>query len=100
MPPDAGAGDARVRDEREHHRFALSSGAALAVLEYREAGPGKIEFHHTYVPPALRGRGIASKLAAFALRNAIDNGLTVIPTCPFVALFIRRHPEYASALGR
>lgn len=100
MPSESGASGDRVRHEPDSRRFAVSSGATLAVLEYRQAGPGTVEFHHTYVPPALRGRGIASQLAAFALRDALDKSLTVIPTCPFVARFIRRHPEYASVLGR
>jgi len=100
MPTESAAADERVRHEPENHRFALSSGAGLAVLEYREAGPGTLAYHHTYVPPPLRGRGIASRLAAFALRHALDNGLAVIPNCPFVAAFIRKNRQYAGVLGR
>ena len=98
MPSDSG--DERVRHEPEARRFTQSSGGALAVLEYREIDPSTVEYHHTSVPPALRGRGIASRLAAHALRYALDKGLTVIPSCPFVAAFIRKHPEYAAVLGR
>jgi len=99
MPAESAAADELVRHEPENHRFALSYGAGLAVLEYRDVGPRAIDYHHTYVPPALRGRGIASRLAAFALRYAMRNGLEVIPTCPFVAAFVRRHPEYAGVLA-
>jgi predicted GNAT family acetyltransferase len=98
MPADSG--DERVRHEPEARRFTQSSGGALAVLEYRETAPRTVEYHHTYVPPALRGRGIASRLASYALRHALDNGLTVVATCPFVAAFIRKHPEYTAVLGR
>lgn len=100
MPSDLGTGDERVRHEPENHRFTLSFGGALAILEYHEAGPRVGEFHHTYVPPALRGRGIASRLAAYALRQALEHGLSVIPTCPFVAAFIRKNPEYTAVLRR
>ena len=100
MPSDSGTGDGRVHHEPENHRFTLSSGEALAVLEYRDAGPSTGDFHHTYVPPALRGRGIASRLTPHALRHALDHGLSVIPTCPFVAAFIRKNPEYAAVLRR
>ena len=99
MPTDSVAGD-ELRHEPASHRFTLSSGGALAVLAYRAVDASTVEYHHTYVPPATRGRGIASRLAAYALRHALDNGLTVIPTCPFVAAFIRKNPEYAAVLGR
>lgn len=99
MPTDAGAGE-ELRHEPASHRFTLTSGTALAVLEYREVGPRAVAYYHTFVPPALRGRGIASRLTAFALRHALDHGLTVRPTCPFVAAFIRKNPEYSAVLGR
>jgi predicted GNAT family acetyltransferase len=99
MPIDRGADD-ELRHEPASHRFTLSAGPALAVLEYREVGPSTVAYYHTFVPLALRGRGIASRLTAFALRHALDNGLTVIPTCPFVAAFIRKNPDYAAVLGR
>jgi len=48
----------------------------------------------------MRGNGVASRLVAKALRYALDHGLTVIPTCPFVSAFIRKHKEYAAVLAR
>ena len=56
--------------------------------------PGAIVFTHTEVPPALEGRGVGSRLARDALDDARRRGLAVIPRCPFVAAYIRRHPEY------
>jgi predicted GNAT family acetyltransferase len=37
-----------------------------AVLLYDTLPDGTLDFHHTEVPPALRGRGIAGKLAEVA----------------------------------
>jgi uncharacterized protein len=38
------------------------------------------------------------------VRGALDDmrarGLKVAPVCPFVAAYIRRHPEYADLVGR
>jgi predicted GNAT family acetyltransferase len=48
----------------------------------------------TEVPEALEGQGIGSALARGALDDVRAQGLQVIPLCPFVAAFIRRHPEY------
>ena len=99
MPSDPGIADT-PRHDTAGHRFTLSVGGALAVLDYRVIDATTVEYHHTFVPREFRGRGVASRLAAYALRDALDNRRKVIPTCPFVAAFIRRHPEYAPVLGR
>ena len=63
------------------------------MLTYIREGK-QIIFLHTSVPPALEGHGIANKLARTALEDARANGLMVVPECPFVASYIRRHQEY------
>ena len=99
MPSDSGS-DERFEHDAAAHRFTLSIGAAVAVLDYREHDSRTLEYHHTFVPRALRGRGVASRLVTHALRYAQAQRISVIPTCPFVAAFIRRHPEYAAVLHR
>ena len=49
------------------------------------------------VSPASRAvsrRGVGSRLIRAALDSARDQGLRVVPQCPFVRAFIERHPEY------
>ena len=46
-------------------------GAGEAVLLYDTLPDGTLDFHHTEVPPALRGHGIAGKLAEVAFRFMI-----------------------------
>jgi len=46
------------------------------------------------VPRELEGRGLAGKMAKVALEDARARRLLVIPRCPFVAGYMRRHPEY------
>jgi len=47
----------------------------------------------------MRGRGFGSLLAAAALENAEREGLEVAPLCPFMAHYIKRHPEYEPLLA-
>jgi predicted GNAT family acetyltransferase len=75
-------------------RFEIQIGDQVAILRYRET-PGRIDLIHTEVPDELAGRGIAGRLASFALDYARGRGLGVKPTCPYVAAYIERHPEYA-----
>jgi predicted GNAT family acetyltransferase len=66
----------------------------MSRLEYRRDG-SRIVYTHTVVPPYLEGHGIAGRLAWHALDYAREEGLTVVPLCPYVADYIDRHPEYA-----
>jgi predicted GNAT family acetyltransferase len=63
------------------------------VATYTRRGD-TITFWHTYVPPSMEGHGVGGALARTALEAARRDGLTVVPRCPFVASYIRRHPEY------
>lgn len=74
-------------------RFQIKLGDEIAMIQYARSGD-RIRLIHTEVPPAFQGRGIASKLAKTALEYAQREGLKVIPSCPFVAGYIKRHPEY------
>ena len=49
---------------------------------------------HVGVFPEHRGQGVAGKLVEIALKYAEKNALRVIPMCPYVGAYIRRHPQY------
>jgi uncharacterized protein len=88
------AGDAiAVRDNEVKHRYEVQLDGALALLAYERRG-GRIVMTHTEVPDALEGRGVGSALARTALDDARARGLTVVPLCPFVSAYIKRHREY------
>lgn len=48
-------------------------------------------FHHTIVGDEYAGRGLGSILVRSALEDTKSQGLTVIPTCQFVASWIERN---------
>ena len=74
-------------------RFELLVDGVRALLTYRRF-PDRIVFDHTEVPRPLEGHGLAAKLARFALDFARATHLRVVPLCPYVSSFIRKHPEY------
>ena len=88
--------DLKVTKNAEEQRFETSVEGQLAVIEYEMMGDSVIDFVHTEVPVALEGRGIADHMAHEVLEYARNQGLAVIPQCPFVADYISRHPEYQS----
>ena len=81
-----------VRDNPDEQRYEARTGEGLAVLYYGVDGQ-RITLIHTEVPPELEGRGIGGKLARYALDDARARGLQVIPVCPFVVAYLRRHPD-------
>ncbi len=83
-----------VTDNVELARFELEARGETAVADYR-LSPGVITFVSTRTPPALRNKGVASRLIRGALEMARARGLKVDTHCSFVATYIRRHPEFA-----
>jgi uncharacterized protein len=88
-----------IRHEPEARRFVIELGGETGLIRYRELAGHVLDLDHTFVPPALRGAGIASRLTEHALRYARERGYRVIPSCPFVAAFIERHPEHRNLLA-
>lgn len=76
----------------EKHRYELHEGDVLAgFTHYRRDAQGRAVFDHTEIDPAFEGRGFGSVLVADALADAAERGETVVPECPFVVRYLRRH---------
>jgi len=80
-------------------RFETHAQGQLCVADYQIAGQ-VMTMHHTYVPPALEGHGIAARMVAAALAHARQSGLRVRPTCSYVARYMQRHPDTLDLLAR
>jgi uncharacterized protein len=81
-----------VRHNARASRFEATVDGLLCVADYVLAD-GVMRLHHTEVPAALEGRGIAGQLVRAALAHAEANGLRVEPRCAYVRAYMRRHPE-------
>lgn len=84
--------DVEVVNNTERHRFEVTLDGDTAFAEYR-LKPGQIVLPHTVVPPSFEGKGVAGALARYAFGYARDNGLKVVPTCPFMSAWVKKHPE-------
>lgn len=83
-----------VRNDPESRQFTvLVEGKVAGKAEYRLRGDTYL-FTHTEVDPEFQSRGVANRLARAALDDVRDQGRTLVPLCPFIAAYIRRHPEY------
>lgn len=87
-----------VIDNETRNRFELPVEGHTAFAAYTIDGD-VLTFTHTVVPRELEGRGIASRLIAHALDDAKTRGLKIVPQCPFVAAYIKKHPEWEALLA-
>lgn len=87
-----------VRHDAAAQRFEIILDGHSSELTYTREGE-RIVFTHTFVPPELRGRGVAERLVRAGLAWARGEGKRVVPACSYVDAFIRRHPEFQSLVG-
>jgi predicted GNAT family acetyltransferase len=86
---------ATIRDNPTELRYELVDGdTVIGQIRYRRE-PGAVALVHTEVEPMYEGQGLAGTLVEGALQDLRERGLGVIPVCPFVRTWLRRHPEYA-----
>ncbi|MFC7846907.1 GNAT family N-acetyltransferase [Arthrobacter sp. NPDC057388] len=87
-----------VRSAPERRRYELLDGdTVIGKAHYLPhdggQGPERI-FYHTTVSEDYAGQGLAARLVQDALDETLDAGIAVVPVCPYVKLWLRKHPDY------
>ena len=77
-------------------RFEIELENMTAYAEYKLTD-NSLDIIHTFVPPALEGRGIASALTEAAYDYAKANHLKPEGTCSYAAVWLKRHILRCSA---
>lgn len=81
-----------VTHNETRHRFEATVDGQLCVADYSLRGD-VVWMTHTGVPSAVGGRGIAAELVRVALAWADEKGYAVEPSCSYVDVYMRRHPQ-------
>lgn len=92
-------GDYTIENNENQQRFEIQIGNEVAFMEYKFY-ENSIALMHTLAPESLGGKGLASALAAYAFQYATDNQKPVMVYCPFVATYVKRHPEVLPLLDK
>jgi len=87
-------------DDTTHGAYSakLPGTEETATLTWVARGPLRIA-NHTYVPPELRGRGIAQQLVEALVNDARKLGFNVVPHCSYVEALFSRHPDWNDVLA-
>jgi predicted GNAT family acetyltransferase len=91
----AATGAPAVTDNPAASRYEMHVDGELAGLITYRLNDATISLLHTEIEPAFQGAHLAGHLARFALDDARQRGLAVLPFCPYVASWIRKHLDYA-----
>ncbi|TXS09758.1 N-acetyltransferase [Streptomyces sp. adm13(2018)] len=84
-----------VRRVDARHRYEILVDEQRAGLTaYRDREDRRV-FFHTEVDEAYAGQGLASILVEQALADVRASGMRIVPVCPYVAKFLKRHEEFA-----
>ena len=88
-------GEFKVVHLPERGRYELRKGDQ--VLGYADAVPRGdcVLLPYVYIDPPLRGGNLGTELLHEALQDLRSKDLKVVPICPFVVAFFKRHAEYA-----
>ncbi|WP_203293608.1 GNAT family N-acetyltransferase [Luteirhabdus pelagi] len=87
-----------VTENKERHRFEATVGSGLALIEYIRAKNG-VYLTHTEVPEKEEGEGVGTELVKQTLEMLQEEGVKIVPQCPFVAHYIRENPEWKSMIA-
>lgn len=85
--------------QQEHNSkgafFIDQDGEWVAEMTYVRNPPALMIIDHTEVDGKLGGQGVGSDLVAAAVKFARDNGVKIVPLCPFAKKVFDNTPDYA-----
>jgi len=82
-----------IRHDPDARRYTAEVDGHTATLDYHTLDAGTVDFASTYVPEALRGRRVGTRLVLHALADAGRRGWRVRASCWFVPVVVQAHPE-------
>ena len=90
-----GVTDEQIAVQNSPGRYEISvDGEPAGFTQYLDRDHQRI-FFHTEVDERFSGRGLANKLITGALTDTRAAGRRIVPVCPFVAAYLKRHDDFA-----
>ena len=89
--------DLELINNQAEQRFEMQVGDQLAFIEYKQKATS-IVLIHTEVTPDLEGQGVATAIIEKTLHYLEENNLKLIPYCPLVGAYIKKHTEWKKLL--
>ena len=81
-----------IKNETDKH-FEMTVDGYLSFIQYHELSD-RIALVHTEVPEELGGKGVGTALVEKTLNFIKETGKQIMPYCPFILAYIKRHTEW------
>jgi uncharacterized protein len=92
MPTDKTGAEATVTAADGKYTIAVD-GQTVGLAAFADRDNQRV-FYHTEVDERFGGRGLATIVIGEGLAATRFDGKRVVPVCPTVADFIKKHPEF------
>ncbi|RYF76642.1 MAG: N-acetyltransferase [Cytophagaceae bacterium] len=76
------------------HSFELIIEGKLSKVDFFQPDEHTLALTHTEVHPDLEGKGVGSNLLKQVLAYVEQHNQKIVPLCPFVSTYIKRHPDW------
>jgi len=86
------------RTEKKGRFYIESHNELVAEMTFVFAGSDRFIIDHTNINPANTGKGYGKMMVAKAVEFARENGLKIIPLCPYAKSVFDKTPEYKDVL--
>lgn len=87
-----------IISQTKGHFKALDGNTEAGRMTYSRAGADKLIIDHTEVNPAFKGQRVGNQLVMAAVNFARENGIKIIPLCPFAKSVFEKTPEIRDVL--
>ncbi|WP_317046723.1 GNAT family N-acetyltransferase [Spirosoma pollinicola] len=86
--------ETNIKNNTHRHQFELDTDGKLSIVVYQKVDDETLALTHTEVDPSLEGHGVGSKLVEGVLQYIEQHDLKIVPLCPFVSVYLKRHPDW------
>ena len=86
--------DNPIKNNTHRHQFEMETDGKRSVIVYENVDDETLALVHTEVDPSLEGQGVGSKLVEGVLQYIEQNNLKIVSLCPFVSVYLKRHPDW------
>lgn len=84
----------------ERQRYEISvDGDPIGLSRYRDDN-GQRVFLHTEIDSKFQGRGFATELIRWSLKDTREAGLRIVASCPMVSAFVTKRREFDDIVDR
>ncbi|GAB95000.1 hypothetical protein BJY21_001718 [Kineosphaera limosa] len=89
-----------VSRQTDPDRFEVTADGQVAGFTQFVDVEGQRIFFHTEIGEEFGGQGLAGIVVAQALAATREDGLRVVPVCPFVKKYVQKHHDFDDIVDR